>query len=81
MAQIVKNPPSMQETRVQSLGPDDFLEKGLATHSSMLACLENPMDRGAWQTVVHGVTKLDTTEVTEHSHAPSKTQCHIDNLT
>ena len=26
------------------------------------SCLENPMDRGAWQVTVHGVTKLDTTE-------------------
>ena len=27
-------------------------------------CVENPMDRGAWQTTVHGVTESDTTEVT-----------------
>ena len=26
------------------------------------SCLENPMDRGAWQAMVHGVTELDTTE-------------------
>ena len=34
---MVKNPPAMQETRVQSLGREDPLEKGLATHSSILA--------------------------------------------
>ena len=34
---MVKNPPAVQETRVQSLGQEDPLEKGLATHSSMLA--------------------------------------------
>ena len=34
---MVKNPPAMQETRVQSLGWDDPLEKGLATLSSILA--------------------------------------------
>ena len=34
---MVKNPPEVQETRVQSLGQEDPLEKGLATHSSMLA--------------------------------------------
>ena len=37
MAQMVKNPPAMQETQVQSLGEEDPLEKGLATHSSILA--------------------------------------------
>ena len=37
MAQIVKNPPAMQETRVQSLGWEDTLEKGMATCSSILA--------------------------------------------
>ena len=37
VAQLVKNPPSMQETRVQSLGWEDPLEKGKATHSSILA--------------------------------------------
>ena len=37
MAQTVKNPPSMLETQVQSPGQEDPLEKGMATHSSMLA--------------------------------------------
>ena len=37
MTQTVKNPPAMQETRVQSLGQKDSLEKGMATHSSILA--------------------------------------------
>ena len=36
-AQMVKNQPAMQEIRVQSLGREDPLEKGMATHSSMLA--------------------------------------------
>ena len=35
--QTVKNPPAMQETWVQSLGQEDPLEKGMATHSSILA--------------------------------------------
>ena len=34
---MVKNPPAMQETRVQSLGGEDSLEKEMATHSSILA--------------------------------------------
>ena len=37
VAQAVKNPPAIQETRVQSLGWEDPLEKGMATHSSILA--------------------------------------------
>jgi len=37
IAQMVKNLPAMQETRVQSLGQEDTLEKGMATHSSFLA--------------------------------------------
>ena len=34
---MVKNPPALQETQVQSLGWEDLLEKGMATHSSILA--------------------------------------------
>ena len=35
---MVKNLPAMQETQVQSLDQKDSLEKGMATHSSILAC-------------------------------------------
>ena len=37
IAQLVKNPPAMQDTWVQSLGWEDLLEKGMVTHSSILA--------------------------------------------
>jgi len=37
IAQVVKNPPAMRETPVQLLGREDPLEKGKATHSSILA--------------------------------------------
>ena len=37
VAQTVKNLPALQETRVQSLDQEDPLEKGMATHSSVLA--------------------------------------------
>ena len=37
VAQTVKNLPAMQEIQVQSLGGDDPVEKGIATHSSILA--------------------------------------------
>ena len=52
-----KNLPAIQETWLQSLGREDPLEKGMATHSSIL---ENPMDRGTWQATVHGITKSQT---------------------
>ena len=47
VAQTVKNLPAIQETRVQCLGWEDPLKKGMATHSSILAP-RIPMDRGAW---------------------------------
>ena len=37
MAQLLKNPPAMQEMQVQSLGLEDGLDEGMATHSSILA--------------------------------------------
>ena len=37
VVQMVTNPPSVQETQVRSLGQEDALEKGMATHSSILA--------------------------------------------
>ena len=56
LTQTVKNPPAMWETRIWSLGWEDPLEEGMATHSSILAW-RIPMDRGAWWAIVHGVTK------------------------
>ena len=46
----------MQEKRVQPPGWEDLLEEGIATHSSILAW-RIPMDRGAWQAIVHRVAK------------------------
>ena len=59
MAQLVKNPPAMWETWVQYLGREDPLEKGMATHSSILAW-RIPMDRGAWWATVYEVAKSQT---------------------
>ena len=56
---MVKNPPAMWKTWVQSLGWEDSLEEGMATHSSILVW-RIPMDRGAWWVTVHGVTKSQT---------------------
>ena len=71
MAQLVKNPPAMWETWVQSLGWEDPLEG----HGNpfQYSCLENPMDRGAWWATVHGVakcwTRLSDFTFTFHFHA------------
>ena len=62
---MVNNPPAIRETWVPSLGGEDPLEEGMATHSSILA-RRIPMDRGAWRTVVHAVIESDTTEATKH---------------
>ena len=59
VAQPVKNLPALQEMQIQSLGQEDPLEKGIATHSSILAW-RIPMDRGAWQATVHGVAQHQT---------------------
>ena len=58
MAQTVENSPAMQETQVQSLGQEDPGEENGCP--SQYSCLENSMDRGAWQAAVHGVTKSFT---------------------
>ena len=58
---MIKNPPAMQETWVQSLRWEDPLEEGMATHSSILAW-RIPMDRRAWQATVRRVTESDLTE-------------------
>ena len=59
VAQLVKNLPAMWETWVRSLCWEDPLEKGKATHSSVLAW-RIPMDRRAWWSTVHGVAKSQT---------------------
>ena len=61
------NPPAMQESWVQSLGQDDPLEEGMATHSSILAWripwTEEP---GALQFM--GSQRVDMTEQLTHTH-------------
>ena len=56
---VVKNPPAIQKTRVRSLGQEDPLEKGRATHSSILAWripwTEEPGGLQPW-----GCKELDT---------------------
>ena len=56
VAQTVKNPPAMRQTWVPSLGWEDPLEEGMATHSNILAW-RIAIDRGLWRATVHGVAK------------------------
>ena len=58
MSQTVKNPPALQETWVRSLGREDPLENGVATHSSIFAWEFH--GQGAWWAIVHGATKCQT---------------------
>ena len=77
VAQKVKNLPAMWKACVQSLGWEDPLEKGMATHSSSL---ENPMGRRAWLAIVLGVAKSWTQLTGKHFHTfhlgSYKTLCH-----
>ena len=71
VAHVIKNLPEIQETRVQSLGQEDPLEKGMVTHSS-ISCLENSMDRKAWWATVHGVAKSWTRLSNLHFYTVNK---------
>ena len=57
VALVVKNPP-VNAGDLRDMGSipgwEDPLEEGMATHSSV-SCLENSMDRGAWQATLHSV--------------------------
>ena len=56
---MVKNPPVTQETQVQSLGQEDLLGKGTATHSSILAW-EIPWTKEPGRLTVYRVTESRT---------------------
>ena len=53
---MVKNPSATRETSVRSLGWEDALEEGMATHFSVLAW-RIVMNREAWRATVHGAIK------------------------
>ena len=59
---LVKNPPIVQETQVGSLGQEDPLEKGMVTHSSILAWRIPWTEEPGRLYVVHGHKESDTTE-------------------
>ena len=68
MAQMVENPPAMQETQIQLLGWEDPLEKGMVTYSSILA------RRIPWTEELDGLQSMGSQRVghdraTKHTHA------------
>ena len=67
---LVKIPPAVQETRVQSLGQED--PGGGNGHPLQHSCLENPMDRGAWQATDHGVAKRVKSQDSRVGHNTTK---------
>ena len=57
MTQAIKNPLAMRETWIRSLGWEDPLEEGMATHYSILTW-RIPMDKGAWWAIVNGSQRV-----------------------
>ena len=68
MAQTVKNLPAMQEAQVQSLDQGDALEKGMATHSSILAWRIPKTGEPGGIAKPGGIAELDMTEHTALIH-------------
>ena len=69
LLQSVKNLPAMQEIWIRSLGWEDPLEEGMATHSSILVW-RIPMDRGAWWVLSMGSQRVGRDWATKHSTPP-----------
>ena len=71
MAQLVKNSPAMWETWVRSPGWEDPLDKGKATHSSILACSHKELDtteRLSLSFIVNTQTKFKITSISYMNH-------------
>ena len=69
MAQVVKNPPAMRETWIQSLGQEEPLEQEMATHSSSLTWrisrTEEPAGYSPWSLKESDMTEQTCTHVLE----------------
>ena len=72
VAQMVKTQPAVRETWVQSLGGEDPLEEGTATHSSILAW-RIPRTEEPGRATVYGVIKSERLTLSLHFFPPSMT--------
>ena len=75
VAQTVKNLPAVQETQVQSLGWEDSLEKGMATHSSILDC-KIPWTEEPGRLQSMGLQRVRHDWALTHTHTHTHTQTH-----
>ena len=78
---VVKNPPA-NVGGARDRGSVPKLGKSLGVGNSNLlqySCLKNSMDRGAWQTTVHGIAKSQT-QLSTHTHACAHAHTHIFHL-
>ena len=76
VAQMVKNLPAKWETWIQFLGWENPLQEGMVTHFSLLAW-RIPMDRGAWQATIHGLSKSETRLSDQAQHIQTDTCLHL----
>ena len=74
MAQTVKSQPALRETRIQSLGQKDALEKAMATHSSVLGC------RIPWTEEPGGLQSTGLQRATERQQTTAKSCSHCSKL-
>ena len=74
MAQMVENPPAMQETWLQSLGQEDPLEKGMITHSSNLAW------RIPWTEEPDGLQSMRSPRVRQDCHSGEPRGLEVESL-
>ena len=80
MALVVKNPPANAgDIRDTSSIPESGRSPGGGPGNPLQSsCLENPMDRGAWWAVVHGVTESDATKALWHTRTRGSEKVPLD---
>ena len=80
VAQMVKSLPAIKETQVQSLGQEDSLEKGMATHASVLAWTRTwiPCPWIPWKEEAGGLWSMELQRVRHELVTNTRTHTHLD---